>query len=300
VSGRCFRIDGDKRDVVVKQVLAQLSVAAVWTAKVERAITEGAALELVHSLTPQSTPQPLDVDHELFAITMTASPRDYRSWKEALLDRDQAIEETVLTAALIGAVVGEWHQRTWGDEATAARFDDYEAFEQLRIAPFHRTILAAHPNLAHSLEQCIDELSISRQCFVHGDLSPKNILIGDGIPWIIDFEVGHFGAAVFDLAFLQCHLMLKAIHQPDRASGYRAAAAAFVAGYRKTCTAAPEFELLGWQTASLLLARVDGKSPVSYLTTAERDTTRELAVANLTAASTDIAALWDAVEGVLV
>ena len=300
VSGRCFLVSGGARDVVVKQALAQLSVSAVWTAKVERALTEGAAIELVHSLTPRSTPELLSVDSDAFVIAMSAAPETYISWKDALLDRVQSIDESVVTAALIGSVVGRWHQMTWGDGEVAARFADYEAFEQLRIAPFHRTVLAAHPELAKALGACIDELSTARECFVHGDLSPKNILVGDGCPWIIDFEVGHFGAAVFDLAFLECHLMLKAIHQPNRARGHREAARAFIGAYRQTCTSAGEFDLLGWQTASLLLARVDGKSPAGYLTGTERDATRAIAIHALSEPTASIATLWDAVEGVLV
>jgi len=44
---------------------------------------------------------------------------------------------------------------------------------------------------------------------VHGDVSPKNILVGPKGPVLLDAECAWFGEPAFDLAFCLNHLLLK-------------------------------------------------------------------------------------------
>src|SRR5699024_9790070 len=118
----------------------------------------------------------------------------------------------------------------------------------------------------------ISSMAARRDCLVHGDLSPKNVLVGDGRVWIIDFEVAHRGEPRFDLAFLLCHLLLKSVHQPARATAHAAAARAFVDAYRSVPDAPGGIvdAVLSAHVGCLLLARVFGKSPAEYLTETDR------------------------------
>ncbi len=276
---------GDLR-LVVKQALDQLLVEGDWFATPERAVTEAAALSMLRSLTPDYVPELVDASPADHALVMTAAPADWRTWKARLLADEFDGEHERAAASVLGTVLANWHTATAGDRSIAARFDDYEAFEQLRIAPFHRTVLARHPVWADSIRRCIDDLIEHHECFVHGDFSPKNILVNPRHPtelWVLDFEVGHYGAAVFDLAFLHCHLLLKAIHRPEHAAAMAQIASAFQGAYGAGVSAgagsravAP-FRRLGWQTACLMLARVDGTSPAGYLTAGQQDRVRNLA-----------------------
>lgn len=292
VSSHCLLVESGTDRWVVKQALERLAVEAEWMADPRRSLTETHALLVAHSVTPEATPLVLDVDDENHIFTMTAAPSGYRQWKELLLERTEDSPRTIATAAQLGRTLGRWHAATWDDEETAHRFDDYESLEQLRIAPFHRAIAAKYPELLPAIDQCIGELVGTRQCLVHGDFSPKNVLVGEGSPWVVDFEVAHFGAAVFDLAFLICHLLLKAIHQPERFETYRDAAQAFVSAYRATNSVAPSPDSLAWQVGCLALARVDGVSPVGYLEYSEQSIVRRIACETLLRERVSLDDLW--------
>jgi 5-methylthioribose kinase len=175
----------------------------------------------------------------------------------------------------------------------AGQFGDDEAFEQLRVGPFHRAIRARHPHLADPIDACVTDLTTKHQCLVHGDYSPKNVLVGTDGLWVLDFEVAHVGAAVFDVAFLECHLLLKAMHRPRDAALFRAGAAAFVAAYTDSLDRPPSLDRLGWHTACLLLARVDGTSPAGYLSANTSQRVRQLATELLSDADTPMAEVWN-------
>ncbi|MBN9609910.1 MAG: hypothetical protein BGO26_18355 [Actinobacteria bacterium 69-20] len=308
VSGETFLVESPPSRVVVKRTLDKLLVAGDWRAKPERAMTEAAALRLLHGITPECTPELLDADPETNTVVISAAPAEWVNWKEALLG--VVVDPTtgpVDVAAELGTVLGHWHRDTRQNPQVAEDFDDYEAFEQLRVDPFHRTVARAHPDLAAVINSCADELLTRRDCLVHGDFSPKNVLVGrDGL-MVLDFEVAHFGAAVFDLAFMSCHLALKALHLPDRADVLASAAAALVRAYRETAgwaagsaagSAADDDHVttrLGWHTACLMLARVDGLSPAGYLSAETASAVRDIAAAALCGSDTSAGALWDLV-----
>lgn len=298
VSAETVLVEESSARVVVKRALDRLLVVGDWTAKPERAMSEAAAIELLHKLTPEYTPQLLDADPARNVIVMSAAPADWLPWKTVLLG--EAADPTsgvVSTAATLGAVLGIWHDQTWHDQAVADRFDDYEAFDQLRVSPFHRVVAAANPSAALRIEECADELMTRRDCLVHGDFSPKNVLVGaDGL-MVLDFEVAHVGAAVFDLAFMSAHLVLKALHLSQRAAELASSAAAFLRAYG-TATAQvgrEPVQRLGWHTACLLLARVDGLSPAGYLNPETAVTVRGLALELLAADDPTSAQVWDRV-----
>jgi 5-methylthioribose kinase len=136
------------------------------------------------------------------------------------------------------------------------------------------------PDLAAAIERRIERMQVCRACLVHGDFSPKNVLVpastasvpadGDRPLWVVDAEVAHFGDPAFDTGFMLNHLMLKAIHRPDRRDAYRACALAFWTSYEESgARRAEEPDTLG-HLACLMLSRVHGKSRAEYLDEAGR------------------------------
>jgi hypothetical protein len=136
-------------------------------------------------------------------------------------------------------------------------------------------------------------MSHRRSCLVHGDFSPKNVLVGDAALWVIDFEVAHLGDPAFDVAFLLSHLMLKAIALPYREAAFLECARAFDETYRSIVPplAEPRHEYVLGHVGCLMLARVDGKSPVGYLDNAGRRRTRALARRLIAAPPSSLAGL---------
>jgi 5-methylthioribose kinase len=299
VSARVYRVDGDSAQWVVKQALPELAVATTWVADPRRAMTEARALELLGTVSPGMVPHLIDADPERSAITMTAAPTSWTNWRSILLSGDddprRSRVRTEEIASTLGQTLGSWHRATWGRAEIAEQFSDDEAFEQLRITPFHRAITAVHPDLQDRLDVLIDEVTHQAQCLVHGDFSPKNILIGDVGLWVLDFEVARYGAAVFDLAFFGHHIALKAIARPETSSDMVGAFALFLESYLAVVDHDPRLELLGWHSAALLLARVDGVSPAPYLTPAQRATARRVARGALTSTRGSNAEFWNLV-----
>jgi aminoglycoside phosphotransferase (APT) family kinase protein len=151
----------------------------------------------------------------------------------------------------------------------------------LRLDPYLVTAAHAHPDRAEPLLDLVEATAATRRALVHGDASPKNILVGPDGPVVVDAECAWFGDPAFDLAFLLNHLVLKSALHPDRASQYRGMCAALVDGYRAHVTWEPWASLETRAAAllpGLMLARIDGKSPVEYIVSdPEREAVRAFA-----------------------
>ena len=92
---------------------------------------------------------------------------------------------------------------------------------------------------------------------------------------------------------LLAHLAAKAIHLPGRARLLREAGERFLAAYESAVDQPTAVSHLGWHTAAILLARVDGRSPVGYFTEPERNRARVIARLVLGLPDAGIADLWD-------
>jgi hypothetical protein len=104
---------------------------------------------------------------------------------------------------------------------------------------------------------------------------------------ILDAECAWWGDPAFDLSFCLNHLLLKCLWTPPARAGFLrcfdALAAAYLAGVGWEPPPALEARAAAL-LPGLLLARVDGKSPVEYITTeADRTVVRRTARALLAA-----------------
>lgn len=273
VSNVVLAVEGEGLRALVKQALPRLRVEEEWLAPRERSLTEAAALELAGELVPGAVPSVLDADEDARAIVIALAPDGWTTWKDELLGG----RADPRVAARLGTILGTLHAGTV-ERSDTWRFADLEAFEQLRIDPYHRTVMRRLPDVAGMVAEAVDELLTTQACLVHGDFSPKNVLVGGDGLWVVDFEVAHLGAPVFDVAFMLNHLMLKSIHRPAGAEGYCECAYAFLGVYGEVAPPEllPDLERLLAHTGCLMLARVDGKSPAEYLTPQEREAARRL------------------------
>jgi hypothetical protein len=100
-------------------------------------------------------------------------------------------------------------------------------------------------------------------------MGPKNILITESHLTLIDFEVVHFGDPSFDAAFCLSLILLGWFHQPQLAEKRREIARVF---FIELLRSLPRQALSFFESAllhhlgCLILARIDGKSPVEYIT----------------------------------
>ena len=292
VSSDIFRVDASGRTFCVKRALAKLKVAQDWQAPVSRNRSEVAWLRVVGGLLPQHVPALLGDDAEGGSFAMAwLPPAQYPVWKSQL--RDGTIDPA--TAATVGSVLGRIHAATADSRTMAAAFDNDAIFHPIRLEPYLLATGAAHPDLAARLAQLAATTQATKRVLVHGDYSPKNILIGPHGPVILDAECAWFGDPTFDLDFVSNQLLLKGVWKPQWRSRYLAALAALVDAYRAHVHWDP-WTALDARTAALLpgllLGRVDGRSPAEYVTTdADRDAIRRFARAYLLRPAPDLATL---------
>jgi 5-methylthioribose kinase len=294
VSSMVFAVAGPGADdpgVVVKRARGELAVAELWMAPRERTLTEGHALELATLIAPDWSPPLLDLDEGTMTLTMRHAPADWQTWKHVLLSGDPRPE----VASRQGRLLAAWHGAVQTHPDAMERFEQGDAFEKLRVAPYYRVAAGRNPDLRALVKAVCERMLATRGALVHGDFSPKNILVGDG-SWLIDFEVAHVGDPAFDLAFLLNHLALKSIHMPRMAQGFRLAADAFLMAYASTAEEAlaevATSQHLFQQLGCLMLARVDGKSPVEYLDRQARERVRAVAKSLLLDPVEDVSSAW--------
>src|SRR5205823_1327535 len=143
--------------------------------------------------------------------------------------------------------------------------DTTESFHQLRTSPYLLRTAQRHPALAPLFEEEALRLESTRECLVHGDFSPKNILLSPDRLLILDSEAAWYGDPAFDIAFFLNHLCLKALYHAPRDTGLRALFDAAVDAYFVTEGSATIDRRSARLLLMLLLARIDGKSPVEYI-----------------------------------
>jgi aminoglycoside phosphotransferase (APT) family kinase protein len=292
VSSDIWRVELKSGPVCVKRALPRLRVEDLWEVPVERNRYERMWIETANGIIPGAAPRVLAADDAgCFAMELLA---DLPLWKAELAE-GRANREF---AAKVGSALARIHSATAGDAACAAKFDTDKNFHAIRLEPYLLAAGKKHPALEKRLKELADITALSRLALVHGDISPKNILIGPQGPVFLDAECAWYGDPAFDLAFCLNHLLLKGLWVPVRRTAflqcYDVLAEAYLAGVTWEPRAAIEARAAAL-LPGLLLARVDGKSPVEYLKSdTDKEFVRDIASRFLHSPSPTLAGIADA------
>jgi len=269
VSCDVWKVETPSGPVVVKRPLPQLRVAALWEAPVERGTSEVRWLRRARGVDPAFAPEVLADFPDLHAFVLRFLP-GCPVWKDELIaghvDPD--------FAAAVGGGIVKVHAATAFNRGDRAAFPNEAMFHALRLDPFFLHVARQDAELAPALQRLFHQFHEHGIALVHGDVSPKNILVSAGGPVFLDAECATWGDPAFDLAFCTTHLLVKAVWLDSAALGE--AAAAMVAAYAQGIDWEPGAEFLaraGAYCAGLLLARIEGKSPAPYLTEPTHKTT---------------------------
>lgn len=283
VSSDIWRIETARGPVCAKRALARLRVAADWRAPIERNQYEARWMQVAQAALPGCTPRLLGQHAALGVLVMQwLLPDDHALWKSQL----QQGRADLATAAAVGRTLVRIHAHAAARAAELApQFDSAAIFFDIRLEPYLLATAARHPDLADTLQRLVAQTQAHALTLVHGDVSPKNILVGPAGPVLLDAECACWGDPAFDLAFCLNHLLLKCLWTPSARSNFLACFSALARAYLGGVVWEPRAALEARAAAllpGLLLARVDGKSPVEYLTDeAQRDTVRRAARALL-------------------
>ena len=298
VSSDIYRAELPSGVICVKRALPKLKVAADWRAPVERNRFEVDWMRVAGAIVPSAVPAILGEDRDAGAFAMAwLAPDDHPVWKSLLA----AGEIAAGAAAAVGAVLGRIHAATADRPDLALRFATDDIFFAIRLDPYLVATGRAHPDLSSRFDALVETTRTTKRVLVHGDFSPKNLLQGPAGPVVLDAECAWYGDPAFDLAFLLNHLLLKGVWRPQWTGRYLECFDAIADAYRAGIDWEPVAELearVAHLLPGLTLGRIDGKSPVEYLTTPEeKDEVRRFArrlLADPARALAPIAAAWAA------
>lgn len=264
VSGTVAFIERGDSPVIIKQALAQLKTKDTWLCNPNRMYTEYESNRIYHELMPEYAPEVYFYDPENYIYGREAIPNGCPMWKEDLMSGlldFQVAEKSIRTLVKV-------HNECSTRNDIREKFASKDIFYGLRISPYIEFTAQKHPELKEFADTLIRELMDAQITLVHGDYSPKNIMVNGRSISVLDYEVAHFGHPAFDLAFFSNHFVLKAVKFKEYAGAYLAMLKYMAEIYFKelSCMDKREFESAYIRTlAFLMLARVDGKSPVEYL-----------------------------------
>jgi len=300
VSSDIWRIDLPQGPVCAKRALAKLRVAAEWRAPIERNQYEARWMQVAEAAVPGSAPRVLGQHAALGVLVMSyLSPTHHPLWKEQLRQG----QAEIATAQAVGHTLARIHAYSAAHGALAAQFDTDRIFFDIRLEPYLAATASRHADLARALHALVAQTQTHKHALVHGDVSPKNILVGPDGPVLLDAECAWWGDPAFDLAFCLNHLLLKCLWTPRARTGFIGCFAALTESYLEGVDWEPRATLEQRAAAllpGLFLARVDGKSPVEYLTSeGQRDKVRRCARALLLQPVSRLADVVTAWEGEL-
>ena len=268
---------------VVKQALSKLRVATDWFSDPERVHREALGLRWLAELAPKGMITPLVFeDHENHLLAMEAVPRPHENWKIVLLDGRLEADHVEQFGRLLGTIHRGGYERR---EEAARVFEDRSFFESLRLEPYYGYAAEQVPAASGFLRALVEETRARHETVVHGDYSPKNVLVREGDLVLLDHEVIHFGDPAFDLGFSLTHFLSKAHHLPEKRKAFAQAARLHWSIYREEVGDLPWAKDLekraARHTLGCLLARVAGRSPLEYLNEEELARQREAVLALL-------------------
>lgn len=255
---------------VLKQSLARLRTEREWNSDRARIFREAAAMRWASGVRGLRVPRMLAEDAADFTIAMEAAPASAEMWKTQLFRGEMRPEIARAAGTALRSMIA-----ASSNNAEARRlFGDQTVFEQLRIDPYYRYTATQCPEAAAYIGRLIERSTARRTALVHGDCSPKNLLINNDEVWVIDWEVIHYGDPAFDVGFLLNHLLMKSIAMPQHRAELGGLAGAFVNALAMEEVMEGALEHL----PALLLARVEGKSPAEYFDATMRRRAKTIAL----------------------
>lgn len=279
VSCETFAVALPDRELVVKRALPELKVAERWESDPSRIVAEAAGLDWFHAISAQHVPSPLAVVRELFGVVLPRAPQPSPDLRHVLLNDPLALRPDL--GAQLGTLLATWHTAD-PVKARGGLLDEYDRLISLRVEPFYRDMAKRWPAYSEVIESAADELLNHSTAVVHGDFTPKNVLVLPQGFWVIDTEVAHIGNPVLDTASMLAHLLLKRIHYRE----HHAAGLLLQNFQREFLNALSDSQgsvppTLGYHIGIIMGVRVEGRAPVAYLSDSAKAVARDVAIALL-------------------
>ncbi len=279
VSNRTVLVEhGRSGQWVIKQALEKLRVEADWFSDPQRIHHEANGLRWLATLIgEEAVPGFIYEDDQEHILIMEAVARPHFNYKTLLLEQPPKANHAGDFANLLAAI--HRHSFFHRDEL-ASIFADTSFFESLRLEPYYGYAAGRVPEAADFLLELMQQTRTRKLTLVHGDYSPKNVLIYNDRLVLLDHEVIHFGDPAFDIGFSMAHFLSKAHYRADLQGTFIDTAQLYWQTYFKQTREEPwavELEHFCVQhTLACLLARVAGKSMLEYLGPEQKKTQQQI------------------------
>ena len=254
-------------DWVLKQALAKLRVEEDWYSDPLRIHREAEGLRILSAIMPEGFVVKLVFeDEEHHIVAMEAVEKPHVNWKTALLDGRLDLSLVKQFGQGLGKIHTRFDIENYPEDGILR---DQRFFESLRIEPYYLRAAERTPEAGAFINDLVQQTRMRLLTLVHGDYSPKNILVHKGQIVLLDHEVIHVGDPGFDVGFSMTHLLSKANHMEQTRSSFFEAAHVYWDAYLKALgdkswKGALEPMVIS-HTLGCMLARIEGRSPLEYL-----------------------------------
>jgi 5-methylthioribose kinase len=268
VSNRTVMVTRDNGEAwVLKQALHKLKVQVDWFSDPNRSQREALGIEWLNRLIPNGNiPKLIFLDPLHHLLAMEAIPNGHVNWKDSLLKGEINLSLIYQFADLLALIHSESARE---EKIIRPIFQDRSYFETLRLDPYYLYAGEQVPLAKDFMVQLVEITRNRALTLVHGDYSPKNVLVYQKKLILLDHEVIHFGDPCFDIGFSMTHFLSKAHHLPKHKQRFREAAHSYWSRYAEKTINQPwakDIEKYAvFHTLGCLLARVAGRSPLEYL-----------------------------------
>ncbi len=296
VSSDIWYVKSKNKEFCVKRALSKLTVKEDWFAPVDRNNYEANYFNVCKKILPAPFPKILGHDKKEFILAMEwFNSKNYTLWKKELLNKNISVSN----AESIAKILAKIHSVFYNKKKYEKIFTNDKTFFDIRIEPYIIFTSRSYPKYKSNFLAAANSLVMNKSTIIHGDFSPKNILIGKKSPIILDAETACWGDPIFDLTFCSNHLVLKSILHLDKKKSYIDVLHKFIVKYfsylkieKKDDCIIRFINLL----PLLMLARIDGKSPVEYFDECKKKYVRTFGQALLDKKTKNLSELFNFLE----
>ena len=265
VSSEVYHVKTNKSEYCIKRSLKKLLVKKEWIADTNRIKFEYYWLNHCRNILNKNIPKTYEFNNKKKYIVMEyLNNSKYKTLKELYFKKIINLN----TIRLISKHLYKIHSKSNNYKIKILFKGNRNNFNDLRLDPYFNEVGRVYPKYKEYVKDLNKNYLINSSTLIHGDFSPKNILIGKNKIVYLDAECCNFGDPIFDLVFFSNHLLLKSIFIKDKSKEFIKSYIIFYKEYLKNLNAKKSKQYVDRiikMTPIMMLARIDGKSPVEYI-----------------------------------
>ena len=265
VSSEVYHVRTNKNNYCIKRSLKRLLVKKKWIANTNRIKFEYLWLKHCQNILKRNIPNTYEFnDKKKYIVMEYLKTSQYKTLKQLYFKRIININ----TIKLISKHLYKIHSNSSNYKTKKTFEGNYKNFYDLRLDPYFNEVGRVYPKYKEYIKKINENYIKNSSTLVHGDFSPKNILVDKNKIIYLDAECCNFGDPVFDLVFFTNHLLIKSIYFKDKSQEFIKLYVSFYKEYLSNLSTKnfnSYIDRIIKMTPIMLLSRIDGKSPVEYI-----------------------------------